>query len=81
MPKFPEVVPFEGLKSKTWSADGALCFYDYVGFRPPKKGEFYLSGAIIAAYRAPNDLSTSYHVVRPTHKARQTKNYVRGEAI
>jgi len=28
--------------------------------RPPKKGEWYLSGAIPAAYKAPNDLSTEY---------------------
>lgn len=26
--------------------------------RPPRKGEWYLSGAIIEAYRAPNDLPT-----------------------
>lgn len=31
-------------------------------FRAPKKGEWYLSGAIITAYQAPNDLSTSYHI-------------------
>jgi len=28
--------------------------------RCPKKGEWYLSGAIPAAYQAPNDLSTEY---------------------
>lgn len=32
--------------------------------RPPRKGEWYLSGAIIAAYRAPNDLSTAFHIAR-----------------
>ncbi len=31
-------------------------------FRPPKKGEYYLSGAIVEAYRAPNDLSTPYWI-------------------
>lgn len=31
-------------------------------FRPPKKGEHYLSGAVVHAYRAPNDLSTSYWI-------------------
>jgi hypothetical protein len=30
--------------------------------RPPRKGELYLSGAVIAAYVAPNDLSTAYHI-------------------
>ena len=32
--------------------------------RPPKSGEWYLSGAIIEAYRAPNDLSTPYLIAR-----------------
>lgn len=31
-------------------------------FRRPRKGEWYISGAIPAAYRAPNDLSTPYHI-------------------
>jgi hypothetical protein len=30
--------------------------------RAPKKGEYYLSGALIEGYRAPNDLSTPYHI-------------------
>jgi hypothetical protein len=30
--------------------------------RPPKRGEWYLSGAEIAAYCAPNDLTTPYHI-------------------
>ena len=32
--------------------------------RPPKQGEWYLSGAIVEAYRAPNDLSTPYHIAK-----------------
>jgi len=32
--------------------------------RPPRKGEWYLSGSKIEAYRAPNDLSTEYHIAR-----------------
>ena len=32
--------------------------------RPPLKGEWYLSGAIIEAYRAPSDLLTPYHIAR-----------------
>lgn len=32
--------------------------------RPPRKGEWYLSGAIVGAYRAPNDLSTPYQIAR-----------------
>jgi hypothetical protein len=33
--------------------------------RPPKKGEWYLSGAIPGAYLAKADLSTPYHIMRP----------------
>jgi len=29
-------------------------------YRSPKKGEWYISGAIPSAYRAPNDLSSKY---------------------
>ena len=32
--------------------------------RPPRTGEWYLSGAITAAYRALGDLSTAYHIAR-----------------
>lgn len=35
-------------------------------FRPPLKGEYFLSGAYIAAYRAPNDFTTSYRIAVPT---------------
>jgi hypothetical protein len=33
-------------------------------FRAPRKGDYYLSGAIPEAYLAPNDLSTSYYILR-----------------
>jgi hypothetical protein len=36
--------------------------------RPPRKGEWYLSGAIPNAYRAPNDLSIAYHILREATK-------------
>ncbi len=32
--------------------------------RAPKRGEWYLSGAIIEGYRAANDLSTAYYIAR-----------------
>jgi hypothetical protein len=32
--------------------------------RAPKRGEFYLSGAIPEVYRAPNDLTTPYYIMR-----------------
>jgi len=33
-------------------------------FRPPKKGEWYLSGAIVEAYRAPFDFSLPYWIAK-----------------
>jgi hypothetical protein len=30
--------------------------------RRPKKGEWYLSGSVVEAYRAHNDLSSVYHI-------------------
>jgi len=32
--------------------------------RTPRKGEWYLSGSIVEAYRAPNDLGTVFHIAR-----------------
>ena len=32
--------------------------------RPPRKGEWYLSGAIVEAYRASNDLSSEYYIAK-----------------
>lgn len=32
--------------------------------RPPKAGEWYLSGAVVEAYHAPNDLGTAYHIAK-----------------
>jgi hypothetical protein len=33
-------------------------------FRAPLKGEYYLSGAIVEAYQAPNDLTSAYWIAR-----------------
>lgn len=33
-------------------------------YRAPRKGEYYLSGAIVCAYRAPNDLKLCYWIAR-----------------
>lgn len=38
-------------------------------FRCPKKGEWFLSGAKVSAYRAPNDLSTKYWIAEETKHA------------
>lgn len=64
-----KVVAFEGKNELVakWS-------FRVVGKRPPKKGEFYLSGAIPQAYKARTDFLTSeYIVVEPVaeHRLRQ----------
>lgn len=46
--------------------NGHFCtaYYRRIGeFRPPKAGEFYLSGAIPQAWKALQDMTTSYHIV------------------
>lgn len=61
-------IVFEGLKAPPGHApchNGALCFYERGDFRPPLKGEWFLSGAIVQAYRAPNDLGQAFRIVRP----------------
>lgn len=66
-------IRFEGIRG--------VCFYEGVKFRAPKKGEFYLSGGPPSAWRAPNDLSMTFLVVRPTFRAVPTGSYRRGKAI
>lgn len=57
------------------------CFYELGEMRPPLAGEYYLSGAIVSAWRAYSDLTPCYRIVRPTFKAVLRPSYVRGEAI
>jgi hypothetical protein len=46
--------------------EGADLRYELIGeFREPRAGEWYLSGAIPQAWRAPNALNTKYHILRP----------------
>lgn len=44
-------------------------FYRELGFRAPKRGEYYLSGAIVEAWQAPNDLTTEFMVVEKGPRA------------
>lgn len=38
-------------------------------FRFPKKGEWFLSGSIIEAYLAPNNLTSAYYIARLVPRA------------
>ena len=80
-PKAPDVVFFGFLKRPGDQFGPALCYYEILGFRPPMKGEYYLSGAIVEAYRAPNNLNERYWVVKPTHYAVPTHGFIRGDAV
>ena len=41
-------------------------------FREPKKGEWYLSGAIPKAYKAPNDLGIRFRIMKLTKVKKET---------
>jgi len=45
--------------------------YDVIGFRSPKKGEWYLSGALITPFVASNDLTMEFWVVLPTNHLKE----------
>ena len=45
-------------------------FYKVLGKRQPKKGEFYLSGAIVEAYEAAFDMMDEYIVVEKGPRAK-----------
>lgn len=63
--RLPSAIPFEGAMGKYR--------YAILDSRPPRKGEYYLSGSIVEAWRAPNDLTTAYLIVKALSplKARQ----------
>jgi len=55
-----------GTGKKGWK--NSAMRYNILGFRTPKKGEWYLSGSFVQAYKAPNDLSVPHLVVTPIHE-------------
>lgn len=71
----PEVVKFERITLDSYFKH---YFYEVVGYRKPKKGEWFLSGAVLYAYKAPNDLNTCYLVAKPTHIAKKKSNWFKG---
>lgn len=64
------------------SAEGGLAYfckkftYDILGYRKPRKGEHYLSGAVIQAWRAPNDLSQEFLVVKIKNQVKPKQVWV-----
>jgi hypothetical protein len=39
-------------------------------FRAPRRGEWYLSGAVVCAYKAPNDIPTPFRIAKLVRVAR-----------
>lgn len=79
---------FEGLKDPNarhdWIGEGkgARALYEIIGKRAPKRGEWFVSGAIPQAYLARADMPDSvYHIARPTHYIDARHVEKRGAAI
>lgn len=73
----PEILTFEDIAP----GRSVACYYERLGHRAPRKGEFYVSGAIPAAYKARADLSSEYLVVKPTHYAVAKTVHERGPRV
>lgn len=58
-PKLPNAkIEFERLSQRT-------AWVRVKDFRPPKKGEYFLSGAVVSAYLAASDFATPYWIAEP----------------
>jgi hypothetical protein len=67
----PEVLQFgQGIKNY-------MSQYKVLGFRAPKKTEFYLSGAPTSVWVAPNDLTTEFLIVKPTIEMKRATGWVK----
>ena len=68
IPRCPKLPPhpihFEGLVDRHNTPRNER-WVKVIGFRPPLKGEYYLSGAVVEAYKAKNNLTYSYWIVEP----------------
>jgi hypothetical protein len=57
------------------------CYYTLGPIRKPRRGEYYLSGAIVQAYKAYHDIDINYQIVTPTAHALPHSGFVRGQKI
>jgi hypothetical protein len=60
-PLLPSTIGFDGLGE---------CYFKIDEYRPPKRGEYFASGAIPFGYKAFRDMTSPAWVVVPTFKAR-----------
>ncbi len=56
-------------------------FYRVITWGIPRKGDFYLSGNPVGAWRAPSDLSTPFWIVAPTFRAKRVQAWQKGEPV
>jgi hypothetical protein len=63
-----------GPMATTGHSDSSIMAINSKQFRCPKKGEWYLSGALPKAYQSPNDLSTEYYIATIVRVKKET-NY------
>ncbi|MFM7012568.1 MAG: hypothetical protein ACKO0Z_25095 [Betaproteobacteria bacterium] len=59
--RLPDSVPFEMPGGYGWEGRR----YTVLGYRTPKAGEHYLSGAIVQAWKAPRNMGERFLVVSP----------------
>jgi len=63
--RLPPKLAFEMTDLRCKAARSEMRSYEVLGYRAPRAGEHFLSGAIVKAYRANADMKSSYLVVRP----------------
>lgn len=67
------------LKGKKFHAEGGgLVMWDGNPRRPPKKGEYFLSGAVVAAYLAYNDMTQPYHIAVKCPEEQKNRDIMAG---
>ena len=57
-------------------ADGSAMAINSNKYRCPKKGEWYLSGAIPMAYKAPNDLTQEFFIATIVKVTKKTEYHL-----
>lgn len=68
--RLPDSVAFEITGGHGWESRP----YEILGYRAPKAGEHYLSGAIVQAWRAPCNMTQRFLVVRALPAKRRRLN-------
>jgi len=65
IPSSSTAVRIDELRKENPGSTFVIKFKPTGEYRKPKKREYFLSGSVIEAYKAPNDLSSQYHIAEP----------------